>query len=563
MKNLSFLILLFCIVFNSTFSQVWQIDWQQCYGGSENDYATDIIQIDGGYLVTGHTSSTDGDVTNNDGGGEGWLIQIDSISNLMWEKTYGGTSGERFVRIHESSTGDYYLIGSSSSSNGDVSYNPYPNSINFWIVKIDSAGIIIWDRIVGGYGGDFIVDAIHTTDDGIIAIGYSNSDDGDITIHYGQYDMWMIKLNSEGETEWDFTIGNSSLDYPGAIIQTTDGGYLVGGSSKIMGGGNLTCESHGNADAVVIKLDSLRNIEWQQCYGGSEYDGATVLLELEDGYLFAGYAGSNDGNISGWHGYIDIWVVRIDLWGNIIWQKCLGGGAGESSYYLLQTEDMGFYVIGVTQSSNGDVTNNHSHPGKHDIWLVKLTSDGEIQWQQCFGGDRDEMVQSGVLYKGDNNFVIAGQTEKVSGDVLCDFHGWLERDDYWVFEITMPDTTTVTNLYDETGFRVYPNPARDYVVFELHTPTNKNAVIPTTGGRRNPTANSSPLNQRDSSHSVGMTTLDGSAVVIVNVFGQEVTSLLIKSEKTVWDTRKVKNGIYFYMMEIEEEIYSGKIVVQK
>ena len=212
-KLILFSIYLNCII-NISPAQVWQIDWQQCYGGSENDFATDIIQINDGYFVVGATSSTDGDVSNNDGGGEGWLIRIDSISNLIWEKTYGGTDGERFVRIYESLTGDYYLIGASGSSDGDISYNPYPNSINFWIVKIDSSGIIIWDRIVGGNGGDHIVNAIHTNDDGIIAIGYSNSDDGDISIHYGQYDMWMIKLNSEGETEWDFTIGT-----PGWIIQ--------------------------------------------------------------------------------------------------------------------------------------------------------------------------------------------------------------------------------------------------------------------------------------------------------------------------------------------------------
>lgn len=531
MKYLPFIVIIFSLVFNSASSQNWQIHWQQCYGGSDNDYATDIIQIAGGYFVTGHTSSTDGDVSNNDGGGEGWLIRIDSISNLLWEKTYGGTDGERFVRVFESLLGDYYLVGSSSSSNGDVSYNPYPNSINFWIVKIDSSGIIIWDRIVGGHGGDHIVDAIHTSDDGIIAIGYSNSDDGDITTHYGQFDFWMIKLNSEGETEWDFTLGSPGLEYPGTIIQTSDGGYLVSGSSLLPEGGNLTCESHGNADAVIIKLDSLRNIEWQQCYGGSDYDGALEILELEDGYMFAGYAGSNDGNISGWHGDDDIWVVRLDFGGNIIWQKCLGGGLGENPYYLLQTEDMGFYVAGATQSTNGDITNNHSHPGKHDIWLVKLTSDGELQFQQCFGGDRDEYIESGILYKGNNKFVIAGQTEKVSGDVLCDFHGWEEKDDYWVFEITMEDTTTVMNFVGDGGFGVYPNPAGEYVVFTPPSPPLRGGEVP--------------------------------VIQIFDVFGREIVNKAIISEKTVFDLRGLMDGMYFYSVELDGNLYSGKLVIRK
>lgn len=530
-KLLSILIIIILSI-DFSYSQPWQIDWQQCFGGTENDYATDIVEKNGSYLIIGVSQSSDGDISFNHGGDDGWLVKIDVQGNLLWEKTFGGTLGDGFFNLLESTTGEYYLIGGSNSSNGDISNDPYPNTTDFWIVKIDSTGNIIWDRIVGGNAGDFIVNGILTSDNGIIAIGYSGSFDGDISTHYGQYDMWMIKLNSEGETEWDFTIGNSAMDYPGAIIETTDGGYLVGGSSEILEGGNLNCETNGLADAVIIKLDSMRNIEWQQCYGGSYYDGATVLLELEDGYLFAGYAGSNDGNISGWHGEMDIWVVRLDFWGNVIWQKCLGGGASESSYYLLQTEDMGFYVVGVTQSTNGDITNNHSHPGKYDIWVVKLTGDGELQWQQCFGGDRDERIGSGVLYKGNNDLIIAGQSEKESGDVLCNFHGWLERDDYWVFEITMPDTTTVTNMLNETGFVVYPNPANDYVVFEFSVPGSEFRV-------------------RESDQ-----------IRLTNTFGQQVALLPVKSEKIVWDTRNIPNGIYFYSLEIERKVLCGKIVVQ-
>ena len=264
---------------------------------------------------------------------------------------------------------------------------------------------------------------------------------------------------------------------------------------------------------------------------------------------------------------MDIWVVRIDFGGNIIWQKCLGGGAGESSYYLLQAEDMGFFVVGVTQSTNGDITNNHSHPGKHDIWVVKLTGEGELEWQQCFGGDRDEMVNFGIHYKGNNNLVIAGETENVSGDVMCDFHGWQENDDFWVFEISMPDTTnTITYSMNTNGFKVYPNPAGDYVIFELPTSANKNAVIqsstiiPTAG--RNPPKGTTAGNSGDSSLRFGMTGADEPEVVIVNVFGQEVASLPVRHEKTVWDTRTVTNGIYFYRVEIEGKVVSGKIVIQ-
>lgn len=532
MKNPFFLLIFTGLILNISISQEWQIDWQQCYGGSDNDYATDIVMIEGGYFVVGATSSTDGDVGNNDGGGEGWLIRIDSISNLIWEKTYGGTDGERFVRIHESFAGDYYLIGSSSSSDGDVSYNPYPNSINFWIIKIDSSGSIIWDRVVGGNGGDHIFNAIHTADDGIIALGYTNSDDGDISTHYGSYDIWMIKLNNEGETEWDFTIGNSAMDFPGAIIETTDGGFLVGGSSEILGGGNLNCETNGLADAVIIKLDSLRNIEWQQCYGGSEYDGALVLLELEDGYMFSGYAGSNDGDILGWHGGDDIWLVRLDISGNIIWQKCLGGGNNEGPSNLFQDDDGGFTVIGATQSNNGDVSGNHSLlPLDHDIWIVKVTEAGEIVWQQCFGGEENEILHNGVFKKGEYNYVIAGETNDESGDVMCNLHSW--KNDFWVFEVTIEDTTTIMNYIEDAEFKVYPNPANDYVLFEIDQRI---------------------VNQQIRNHK--------QKINVFNVFGKKVINLFIESESTVWDTKEIKPGIYFYSTLINGKILNGKIIKQ-
>ena len=191
---------------------------------------------------------------------------------------------------------------------------------------------------------------------------------------------------------------------------------------------------------------------------------------------------------------------------------------------------MGFYLAGATQSTNGDITYNHSHPGLHDIWLVKLSGDGELQFQQCFGGDRDEYIESGVLYKGNNKFIMAGQTEKVSGDVLCDFHGWQEKDDYWVFEITMEDTTTITNPYNEQGFRVFPNPANEYVIFELQDTRYK---------------------------------MQDAWIIITNIFGQEVMRIPLIQEKTVWDTRKINSGVYFYSITVNGINESGKIVVSK
>jgi len=334
MRNV--LIIAFLFISVPIISQNMDITWQNCFGGTNQDYAMDIVESNNGYFVVGATNSSDGDISFNHGMGEGWLLSIDTLGNLLWERCYGGSDGEMFDKILSNNDSTYYILGRSGSSDGDISHDPYPNSGDFWILKIDEAGNIIWDRIVGTTHYDHIFTGITTKDGGVIAIGWAGINDGDKSVWYGYYDMWMIKLNSEGEVEWDFTLGGSDFDFPHAIIQTSDEGYLVGGTAIVEPGGNLECNMHDQADAVLVKLDSARNIEWQHCYGGSDYDGATRLLELSDGYLFSGYAGSNDGDISGWHGGNDIWVVKIDFSGNIIWQKCLGGSKGEGSQAFSQ-----------------------------------------------------------------------------------------------------------------------------------------------------------------------------------------------------------------------------------
>ena len=145
-------------------------------------------------------------------------------------------------------------------------------------------------------------------------------------------------------------------------------------------------------------------------------------------------------------------------------------------------------------------------------------------------------MENGVLKIGENNYVIAGETNDDSGDVICNLHSW--KNDYWVFEITMEDTTTVTNFVGDGGFGVYPNPAGDYVVFTLSGPLTP-PLVPPGGGK--PTAQ----------------------IQIFDVFGREVLCKPVVSEKTVFDLRGMRNGIYFYRLEGGGMIYTGKVVIQK
>lgn len=538
MQKIILLILVFITGANA-FSQSLQINWQSCYGGTESDAAADIITSASGYFVAGSTSSNDGDISYLFGGQDWWLIKTDFLGNLQWEKTLGGSNGEHLLRIFKSEE-YYYLLGSSYSSDGDISYDPYPESTDFWIVKTDSLGNIIWDRILGGNVLDQMWTGTLTNDGGVVAFGWTGSMDGDVTTYFGAYDMWMVKLNSQGEKEWDFTIGTDDFDYGQAIIQTNDGGFLVGGASTIGEGGNLSCEPFNyNAEAILVKLDVDLNIEWQQCYGGSDHDGITALVEVNDGYVFGSYVNSNDGDISGWHGENDIWVVKVDLFGNIVWQKCLGGSRSEFVSKLLTNNNEDIIIPGITQSNNGDVIGNHTlSEYDFDIWMVKLNSDGELVSQQCIGGDGDERMDFGIVKKGEDNFVIAGQTNwGPSFDVECNPYSAVTPD-FWIYEIK--DTTTnIINNQVENQLKVYPNPARDYVIFEFEV--------------RNPPAGRTGLK-----FEIG----ESRQIRIMDIFGKEVALINLQNEKTIWEPQKLPQGIYFYFLLLDRNNLSGKIVIR-
>jgi hypothetical protein len=453
--------------------QNWDIIWQQCFGGSKADNAYDIIAIENGYFVAGGTGSSDGDISFSHGMGDGWLVRTDSTGNLLWEKTYGGSDSEGFRRILPSTDGNYYLLGTSWSLDGDITYNPYPGTGSFWIVKIDIDGNILWDKIVGGTKGDHIWNGAATADGGVVAIGEVSSDDGHVSVHYGGNDTWIVKLSAEGEVEWDYTIGTDFFDIGQAIIQTSDGGFLAGSNSIILQGavGNISCipPSYGYVTGVLTKLDSSLNVQWQRCYGGNNHDAINGILEIEDGYVFVG--GTESTNMPGHKGYYDVWVVSIDFDGNIVWQKVYGGSRFEAAANIFNTDDGGYMVVGNTDSNNGDVSGNHSF-SEHDsdIWIFKINSDGELQWQQCFGGGGKEEVTHGAVRKSDNNFVIAGVTNfGPSYDVGCTPYGGNVMDrDIWVFEIMKDDTVNaILPVASAREIKVYPNPATTELWLQL------------------------------------------------------------------------------------------------
>ena len=169
-------------------------------------------------------------------------------------------------------------------------------------------------------------------------------------------------------------------------------------------------------------------ISWQKCLGGSAHDNATSIQQTSDGgYIVAGNTFSNDGDVTGYHGGDDYWVVKLDSNGNMKWQKCLGGSYGDCAKYIQQTSDGGYIVAGYTFSNDGDVTGLH---GDSDYWVVKLDSNGNIKWQKCLGGSGNEGASS-IQQARDGGYIIAGASNYSDGDVTGNHGGY----DSWIVKL--------------------------------------------------------------------------------------------------------------------------------
>ena len=403
-----------------------QSAWQRTLGGSGKDEAYSVQQTrDGGFVIAGRTESNDGDVSGYHGNGDAWIVKLDKNKNIIWQKILGGSNGDGMFSVQQTADGGYIVAGYTNSNDGDVFGNH--GGSDAWIVKLDRNGNIVWQKALGGSNWDEAHSIQQTTDGGYIVAGYTKSNDGDVSgTHWILTDFWVVKLDKNGKIIWQRTLGGSDYDRAFSVQQTLDGGYIVVGYAGSNDGD--VSGNHGSKDFWVVKLDMNGKIIWQKALGGTYGDEAYSVQQTSDGgYIVVGGTWSNDGNVSGNHGSGDAWVVKLDNNGNIIWQKALGGSNNDWAYSVQQTADGGYIVAGYTESNDGDVSRNH---GGTDFWLVKLDSNGNIIWQKVLGGSDDDVAYS-VQQMVNGGYIVVGVTGSNDGDVSGN-HG---NTDFWVVKL--------------------------------------------------------------------------------------------------------------------------------
>ncbi|BFO65059.1 lipoprotein [Chryseobacterium sp. KCF3-3] len=424
---------------------------------------------DGGYIVSGSTFSNNGDLTQNFGSRDAWIIKFDFNGNIQWQKLLGGSQAELFHSIRETSDGGYILAGGSSSVDGDLTSN---NGFeDYWIVKLDSTGDIEWQKSIGGSDRDIAKDILQTSDEGYIIAGTSYSNDGDVLGSHGGSDIWIIKTNSAGNVQWQKSLGSSSAEQVQSIQQTSDNGYIIAATTGNIADGDVT-QIYGGSDYWIIKLDSYGNLQWQKSLGGTGFDTANSIQQTFDGgYIVAGIY---ERSIYPYPLNSDYGIIKLASNGDVQWQKFFGGNKSDGAKSIQQTSDGGYIIAGLSNSNNGDVLGNH---GNTDAWIIKTDNTGTLQWQKSLGGTGNENAET-IRKTVDGGFIIIGYSSSTNGDV-SENHGNI---DGWIVKLS-PEQLGISESQKMNQPNLYPNPAKDFFYAD-NLPQESNIHITDMSGRK-------------------------------------------------------------------------------
>jgi parallel beta-helix repeat protein len=355
-------------------------EWNKTFGGTADECGFSVAQTsDDGYIIVGDTRSYGA------GSADAYFIKTDENGNVEWSKTFGGAYCDLGKSVQQTSDGGYIITGFIGSY-GAGAYDT-------WLIKTNSKGNKEWDKTFGGSDNDGGWAVQQTADGGYILAGVTDS------YGAGNDDVWLIKTNSNGNKVWDKTFGGADYDYGHSVQQTSDGGYIIVGNTESYGAGKH--------DVWLIKMESNGNEEWNKTFGGSNWDmGFSVQQTSDGGYIIVGNTESYG---AGKH---DVWLIKIESNGNEEWNKTFGGSNWDMGFSVQQTSDGGYIVAGDTFSYDTD---------SYDLWLIKTDTNGNEEWSKTFGGsdsDRGWAVQQ----TSDGGYILTGYT-KSYGD--GNFDVWL------------------------------------------------------------------------------------------------------------------------------------------
>ena len=479
MKKFYFYLLLFVPLF----IQSQNILWEKSYGGKYSDYLFDVQPTaDYGFILAGSSLSDKSGTKSesNQGDLDYWVWKMDENGKPDWQKSLGGSGFDLLKSIKGTKDGGFILAGTSNSEKGLHKKDSCKGNADFWVFKLNAKGDEQWQRTIGGSGQEELLCAFQTTDGGYILGGSSSSDVAITTTNKnalvnttkkdltsksepsrGNMDYWIVKLNAQGDVQWQKTYGGKYADELRSMEQTKDGGYILGGYSNSPQSGDKTQPSMGIGDYWVIKIDSSGAIEWQRTYGGNGDNQLYVIHQtMDEGYLIGGNSNSTN-SLTAKGGTVsngtDFWLLKIDTKGNEEWSQTYDYGTVDILTSLVENKDHTFLIGGYAQndpSGESGVALKKQAKGINDYIALKVDATGQEIWTQSVGSSGEDILRK-LIETRDGGYLLAGTSNAASS---LDKNSTIGSNDFWV--VKLQDKTKIEPA--KVAIEVFPNPVATF-----------------------------------------------------------------------------------------------------
>jgi uncharacterized protein YegL len=350
-----------------------QLEWEKTFGDRYDDEFNSLYPtIEGNYILGGFRGT---DVSWGTGSYDYWICEIDLNGNKIREKALGGTSLDQAFSVIQSSDGGYLLSGITKSNDGDLSPGNYKGKQDMWLVKLNNNFDIEWEKCFGGSDIDFGETVIETSDGCFVVCGATQSKDGDVDGKFvGYVDGWIVRVDRNGKTLWKKTFGGYDYDYIYGLAQRPDGGFVICGFTHSHLGDKY--QNSGVSDLWVARVDKNGDVIWQNCYGDAHKDYSYSIISSADGGIVVAGTISTQEKGFGTKEKYDGWVIKLNADGDLLWQKRMGMETDDKFFSVSECSDYGFILGGY--SNSGRWANEETGRGVEDYWLVKLEPDGSV-----------------------------------------------------------------------------------------------------------------------------------------------------------------------------------------
>ncbi|HQW05768.1 MAG: T9SS type A sorting domain-containing protein [Flavobacteriales bacterium] len=426
------------------------IDWQQNYGGRSADRGFSVsATTDAGYIVLGETFSNDGQVSGNHGSFDLWVLKLDHIGGLQWQRCLGSSGIEYASEIRQALDGGYIVIGYVDTAGGDISQ--HLGGRDTWVVKLDPRGELEWERSYGGTLRD-IGQSVIVLDNGEYLL-FGETASPNIPGLHGDRDLWVARIDATGEVLDQNCFGGLGQDIVGSFTRRPDGTILICGSTDSPNG-DVDCSRSG-PEAWVAAVDENLDLIWQLCVGGNGGDNARAICVGPNGDCFVAVStNSNNGEITDPWGDNDTWILHVSEFGSLISEGSFGGSGSDGPRALLIDGNDRLYVSNLSYSSDGQVS---SPQGGADYWVTRLDLDLGLHWERSLGGSSGE-APNGSCLAHDGSLVVVGSSSSSDGDLTNNFGS----NDVWVVKF-QPEPIGIDEPSSDAAFTLLPNPVQDRV----------------------------------------------------------------------------------------------------